>query len=230
MATCQGNIDGKYRQMWNSQGLISENSHSVVLIHGIWTRGLEMFLLKRRLEKRGFSCSIYSYPALMKSFNDNISGLKSWIERKGIGVVSLVGHSYGGLLACGLLRQKLVEGVETDFEVNKCVFLGAPLMGSSVVKRLYGNPLLKLLTGKSLIPLKQGCSLPIQQMESIMVAGTLNIGFGMFFIEKGDGMVALSDTEAPWIEHHYRLKTTHLGLVLSRKTADIVVNFLSQTP
>ncbi|NPA94849.1 MAG: alpha/beta hydrolase [Thermodesulfobacteria bacterium] len=192
-----------------------------------------MALLKKRVEAAGFDTYRYCYPALKRSFHENVSGLEALIRQllceKGYERLHLVCHSYGGLVACGLLEAFWQNRAKIRCQIDKCVFLGTPLNGATLVRRLEGTLVLELLTGHSLAPLRRGVPpKPSFTIDSIMVAGTLNIGFGMFFLEDGDGMVAVADTLAPWLSGHFKKKVTHLGLLLSSDVAGIVTHFLSQ--
>ncbi len=199
----------------------------VILLHGIWTRGWELYLLKRRLERAGLRASIFSYPSISKSFSENVQNLARFIEASGAKRVSLVGHSYGGLIVCGLVRAMAEGSIKTDVSIEKCIFIGSPLQGSSLARRLSNLLIVKMVTGKSLSCLKRGCTIPAGIVQTAMIAGVLNLGLGMFFIKgPGDGMVALADTQAPWINHHFVVCASHLGLLLSKKTSRICMDFL----
>ncbi len=207
--------------------MISTKGMSIIVLHGLWTRGLELFLLKRRLERAGLGAYIYSYPTVSRSFPENVKALARFIRKNTAGRVCLVGHSYGGLVACGLVSG-IYDGWIEDIVVKKCVFLGSPLLGSSVARRLEHLAPFRLVTGKALGVLKSGCSLERGgPVKSVMIAGTLNVGFGMFMINgPGDGVVALSETKAPWLDGHYTVHVTHLGLVLSKEASSLCIDFL----
>ncbi len=200
----------------------------VILIHGLWTKGLELFLLKRRLERAGLAAYIYAYPTVSRSFRENVQALARFIRTNTACHVCLVGHSYGGLVACGLVNG-IYDGWIEDIIVKKCVFLGSPLLGSSIARRLEHLAPFRVVTGKALGVLKSGCSLGSGgPVKSVMIAGNMNMGFGMFMIDgTGDGVVALSETRASWLDHHYTVRSTHLGLVFSEKAARLCCNFLS---
>jgi len=200
---------------------------NVVLIHGIWTRGWEVMLLKRRFAKEGFNTFAFSYPTLSKSVEENALALWKFIRKRvGEEGVCLVGHSYGGLIACVMMNNMASGTLSRSFKVDRCIFLGTPIQGSSVAKHLSTWLPFRLVTGKSLPALKNGCKLQATRVETLMVAGSVNIGLGMFFIDKGDGVVATEETMARWLTAHCSFKVTHLGLVLSKKVAETCIKFL----
>ncbi len=203
----------------------------MVLIHGIWTRGWEVVLLKRRLIKEGFNTFIFSYPTVSKRVEENAFALWEFIRKRvGEESVCLVGHSYGGLIACVMLNKMTSGSLAMSFKVARCIFLGTPIQGSSVAKRLSMWLPFRLITGKSLPALKNGCKLHASGVETLMVAGSVNIGLGMFFIREGDGVVTTEETMAKWLSAHCSFNVTHLGLVLSHKVAETCIKFLKGKP
>jgi hypothetical protein len=64
-----------------------------------------------------------------------------------------------------------------------------------------------------------------------MIAGDVNIGIGMFFLDgPADGMVAISDTKARWLEHHVTVRCSHVGLLFSKEVAALCLDFLTNQP
>ncbi len=62
-----------------------------------------------------------------------------------------------------------------------------------------------------------------------MIAGSINIGLGMFFLKDhlpADGLVALKDTRVPWIKEHVTIRTNHIGLLFSSEAARLTAQFL----
>ncbi len=199
----------------------------VILLHGIWTSGWILYLLRYRLKRAGLDPVIFSYPSISRPFHDNVRDLARFVRDTGVKKVSFIGHSYGGLLVCGLLRTMTEGSMDLDLSIERCIFMGTPLQGSSLARRLSGSFIVRMLTGKSLSALKTGCSIPAGSVYAVMVAGTMNLGLGMFFMNgPGDGMVALEDTKAPWLDRFFVVKTSHLGLLLSEKVSRICVKCL----
>ena len=207
--------------------LDEKEKETVILLHGLWMKGLEMALLKKRLQDAGFVACVYSYPTVSKTLTENVEALARFIKDNTCGTVSLVGHSYGGIVACGLVN-RILAGTNKGIRVKRCIFLGSPLLGSTIARRWERWAFFRFITGKSLEPLKAGCHLSGgNQVESLMVAGTMNLGFGMFMIKgPGDGVVALSETMAPWLHAHKTVHVTHMGLLFSRRVARLCIDFL----
>ncbi|MDP3715843.1 MAG: hypothetical protein Q8R21_05470, partial [Burkholderiales bacterium] len=47
----------------------------VIVIHGLWMRGLVMSLLARRIAQEGFAAQTWSYPTLRRSLAENAERL-----------------------------------------------------------------------------------------------------------------------------------------------------------
>ena len=193
------------------------------MVHGIWMRGYEMFLLKRRLESAGFPVIRFSYPSLSATTLENAERLQRFLEQRSPAWCLFVCHSYGGLVVCEYLN-RFSPGLPT-----RIVFLGSPVNGSSLARRVGHIRIVRLITGKSLPALKRGCSRGLYGHHCAMIAGSLNIGLGMFFLrEEADGLVAVSDTRASWLESHLVVRCSHVGLLFSKKTAGFCADYLRQ--
>ena len=63
---------------------------TVVCIHGIWGRGLEMTLIKRRLEKEyGLRVLLFSYPSVRGTLDKNAETLHRPCSNKSGGIIRL---------------------------------------------------------------------------------------------------------------------------------------------
>ncbi len=201
----------------------STRSLSVCLIHGLWMNGREMILLGKRLEAMGFNVVRFSYPSRSATILENAHRLAEFLETSHLQGCSFVCHSYGGLVLCRYLQE---SGKDWPARV---VFLGSPVCGSSLAKRLGGLRLVQILAGRSLPALRKGCGRGLYGHHCSMIAGSLNLGMGMFFLRgPADGMVAVSDTAAPWLEEHTVIRCSHLALLFSRRAALACARFLLQ--
>ncbi len=187
---------------------------AVCMVHGLWMKGHEMALFGNRLEKMGFQPARFSYPSRSESLAENAGRLARFLESAGLRHCSFVCHSYGGLVV-----YKYLEKFQVDKPV-RVVFLGSPVNGSSLARKLGGLKLVQFLAGRSLPALERGCDKAPSGHHCAMIAGSLNIGMGMFFLDgPADGMVAVSDTRAGWLEKHVVIRCSHLALLFSGKAA-----------
>jgi len=196
---------------------------SVCLVHGLWMKGYEMYVLEKRLQARGFRTARFSYASMACTIEENAHRLHRFLKENAMQECFFASHSYGGLVTCTYL------GIYGSRRPTRVVFLGSPISGATLVSKLEGLGILRLLTGKSLEPLKRGCFPAPDEHRCAMIAGNLNLGLGMFFLKgPADGLVTVSDTMAPWLEKHVLLKCSHLALLFSKKATTICADFLAE--
>ena len=70
---------------------------TVICVHGFWSHGTGMYLIKRRLEKEfGFRAHLFSYRSVHGTLDENAAALAQFIEEKGVDGAHQVGHSLCG--------------------------------------------------------------------------------------------------------------------------------------
>jgi pimeloyl-ACP methyl ester carboxylesterase len=196
----------------------------VILLHGVWMRGLTLVPLARRLRERGFITHRFDYASLFSGPASSVDRLAGKLFSLAPGPVHLVGHSLGGLIALETLAS--YHGLPR----GKVVCLGSPLAGSSAARGLARNYLGKLL-GRSATLLKSGLAeLPPGRVVGV-IAGSRSVGLGGVFGDfdgLNDGTVAVWETRLPGLADHRVLPASHTGLIFSRPAADLVAGFLRQ--
>lgn len=202
---------------------------AVVLVHGIWMTPLEMGCLARRLRHCGFSVYRFGYASVRQSPQQNARQLQGFLAGLKEDVVHLVGHSLGGIVLLHLFDQFPVQ------RPGKVVFLGTPLRGSALAKRIAASRLLRPLLGRAAergvlgdVPAWQG------ERETMMIAATRRMGLGTLLMpfalpSPSDGTVSVAETQATWLSHHRLLATTHLGLVFSKQAARMICRFCTDS-
>jgi len=193
----------------------------VILLHGLWMAGITMQPLARRLRAEGFAPEIPGYRTIRESPRAAMGTLLERI-REG-GPAHIVGHSMGGLVTLHALRG------EPDAPVGRVLCLGSPLCGSAAAAGLAGYRLAGLYFGRSRRILTEGCARLPDGFEVGMIAGSAPYGLGRFFGRfegEHDGTVAVAETRAPGLADHVVIRTSHMGLLLSREVAAQAVHFL----
>lgn len=195
----------------------------VIVLHGIWMRGIAMLPLSRRLRGAGFNVDTLDYPSVVGSWDDSASRLaEHWREKAG-GKVHIVGHSLGGMLALH------VAAKFADLPEGSIVCLGSPLNGSAAAARMGRLPGGHWLMGQSAEMLKSGLS-PWQGQHPVgVIAGSTPIGLGsMLGVLKPphDGTVSVEETRLEGIDEHRVVAHTHTGLAFSNDVAGLVIGFL----
>jgi len=197
---------------------------SVVLVHGLWMNGWEMFLLRRRLQARGYRLYRFYYRTVGCDLKVNAERLNHFLHQNVEGdTVHLVAHSLGGLV---------VRGLFYDFpqqRPGRVVTLGTPHQGSYVAQRASRSGLLRRRLGMSLPALLGEVPPWSGGRELGSLAGTLSLGVGWFFrgVQRpNDGTVAVAETKLDGMRDHLGLRASHFGLLFSRGAALQVDHFL----
>lgn len=197
---------------------------SIVLVHGLWMKGPEMLLLRRRLRKAGFRVYQFSYRSVARDLGENAQQLRRFLDKVEGETVHFVAHSLGGLVVRRLFH---------DFpqqRPGRIVTLGTPHQGSYVADRLSRNGLLRQWFGHSL-PALSGELYPWRgERELGSIAGCLSFGIALLMRDlpkPNDGTVALEETMLEGMCDHTAVKASHMGLLFSHQAAEQVVAFLS---
>lgn len=197
---------------------------SVILIHGLWMRGLVLTPLQRWLRADGFAVRRFSYPSWQGSLTDNVHLLSSFVSDSPGSVIHLVAHSLGGLVALKMLL------AEHDARIGRVVLLGTPYAGCHCGDSAAATPVLAALVGRTLeewswLP----CSALPPSVEVGVIAGTRGIGLGRLIPGlacPNDGMVAVSETHIAEARDSITLNVSHSGMLVSRACAGQIAKFL----
>jgi len=192
----------------------------VLLLHGIWSSRAWVGPLAWRLRLRGFEVAGFGYPSVLGGPEVAVPALVTRL--RGLGRVSLVGHSLGGLVALEALRQA------PELEVPRVVCLGSPLRGSETARALAGRGWAAAL-GRSGDLLLQGLPEWQGQAEVGLVAGSVAHGMGALMGAlhgESDGTVAVAETRLPGLADHCVVAASHRGLTLSPEVAEQTAAFL----
>lgn len=195
----------------------------VIVLHGIWMRGIAMLPLARRLRAAGFTVDTPDYPSVVGSWADSASRLADhWRSHAGR-KVHIVGHSLGGMLAVH------VAASHDDLPDGRIVCLGSPLNGSSAAGRLRGLPGGHWLMGQSAEILREGLAAWRGQRSVGVIAGSTPIGLGSVLgalKSPHDGTVSVDETRLEGIAEHRVVAYTHTGLAFSSDVAEMTARFL----
>lgn len=197
-----------------------ENKKAVILVHGIWLKGIEFMYLRFKLWRQGYRVYQFHYPSLFKTPEQNAEKLYQFSCKIDEPVINFVAHSLGGIVVTHMLNK---------YEINKpgkIVLIGTPINGSAVAIHLNKKPLLKYLLGKSNIKglLGDGPRWSSKQATCV-IAGTKKLGVGMLLArnkmqQQNDGTVNLSETEIVQAEQFYIVPHSHFLLLWSNDVAE----------
>jgi len=197
---------------------------SVILVHGLWMNGMEMSLLRHRLNRFGHQPWSFRYSSTRLVLTEIASRLNTFVEQVPAQTIHFVGHSLGGLVVL-----KLFE-IFPRQRPGRIIALSPPYQGSETARRLIRFPGGRNLIGRSITQLLKG-DVPVWSGERDLgvIGGTLNFGFGRLIGavgRSGDGTIRLEETRIPGASDFITLPVSHMGLVFSRKVAMEAYHFL----
>ncbi len=205
---------------------------TVVLLHGVWSHGAGLLLLKIHLEKEyGFDVRLFNYRSLSRSVDENAIALYQFIGDRNLEHSHLVGHSLGGVILLRMLASN--PGAVT----GRLVCVGSPLRGSRAAQVLAQMDWGDMVMGKSLASgvttntANEWAHDVVEQYEVGVIAGDAPYGVGQFlagFEGPNDGTVAVAETHLEGQSDHIVMPVSHNGLVRSRPVADQVAAFLKR--
>jgi len=206
--------------------------NTVVCIHGIWSHGVSMYLIKRRLEKEyGMEVLLFNYPSVRGTLDENAALLSRFIKEQGIDAAHIVGHSLGGVIALRMLAN------DADAVPGRLVCIGSPLTGSRAADFLstqdWAGPMLgqSLPAGVVHAAANEWATHVCEQREVGIIAGTTPIGVGRLvtsFDGDNDGTIAVSETRLAGAKDHLCMEVSHKSMLISSDVVDQTAAFLKR--
>jgi len=197
---------------------------AVILVHGIWLNGAEMWRMRQFLSAAGYICHTFKYSSLRASPAENAERLNQFVQGINAPVKHFVCHSLGGVVTLHLFDKYPIQ------KPGRIVFLGAPVNGSSVARRLYSTRFTRWLLGRSVDHGLLGDRPVWMKWRDLgVIAGTLPLGVGMVvggLEPPHDGTVSVEETYLGGATDFITLPVSHTGLLLSETVATQVVTFL----
>lgn len=199
-------------------------NETIVLVHGLYMNGMDMSLLRKRLDHAGFNTLRFSYHSLKNTPLENALTLQSFTEKIQNPALHFVCHSLGGLVIRHLFHSY------PEQRPGRVVTLGTPHTSSSAALRLYDSSPGRWVLGKSAKSGLLGDVPPWRNTHELgVIAGTLRLGLGMFvpgIPRPNDGTVAVSETMLDGMTDHITLPVSHFGMLLSSAVARQTIHFL----
>ena len=195
----------------------------VILLHGVWMRGLTLFSLARRLRAAGFSVDVFDYASVFGDAAATYERLRARMREANADRVHLLGHSLGGIVALEATRRV------ADLPRGHIVCLGPPLRGSSVARVLSSLPGGRWLLGSNRGALIKGVEGWDGSRPVGVVAGRMPFGIGVSIgalTAPHDGTVAVEETRLGGLADHCTVEATHTGMLFSSTVAELAIGFL----
>jgi len=209
----------------------------VVYVHGLWLKGGESFLLRRRLSRAlNAEGRVFPYASVGAGVTDNALALGKYPKTIETDTLHLVAHSMGGLVILklfelGLAPQGPLAGLAQGLPPGRIVLTGSPVRGSRSAERLARLPFGRALLGLSAadVLLRPGERRWQGGRDLGVVAGDLAVGLGRLLGRMGapnDGTVWVDETDLPGAADQLRVRVSHSGMVFSAEVARQVAAFL----
>ncbi len=195
----------------------------VVLVHGLFLTGWDMFLLRHRLSLAGYRVRQFSYQSTLTKPQESARKLESFIQDIDAEKVHFTAHSLGGLLMRYLFHDY------PEQRPGRIITLGTPHHGSAVARYIAETLPGRLILGKSHDPLVGNPPPWRSDHELGVIAGTHDIGIGKLFpglSGENDGTVSGEETRLANAKGHIVLPVSHTGMLFSREVASQTVHFL----
>ena len=199
-------------------------SESLLLVHGLWMRGITMRWLATRLRSRDFEPRTFEYFSLLQDTDVVVARLADALRQRPR--THVVAHSLGGLLA---LRAAEQVGAAN---IGRIVCLGSPLAGSRAAATIAARlPAGAQLVGHNRALLESGVDHVPRGIEVGAIAGCVPHGLGGFvahFDGEHDGTVAVAETRLPGLADHAVVRASHSGLLFSDAAVRQAAAFLRE--
>ena len=197
---------------------------AVVCVHGLWVNGLDMSLLRHRLQQH-YAVHQFSYSSVNLSPAENANRLNDFLRSIESETIHLVAHSLGGIVVRHLFD------AFPEQAPGRIVTLGSPHNGSYSAHQVNSFGFTSYLLGKSTNAGLLGGIPPWKQARQLgSLAGTLRFGMGVIIpgLETpNDGTVSVAETRLEGMTDHICLPLSHFGLLFSARALEQIVYFLS---
>lgn len=200
-----------------------------LFIHGMGRSPLSALPLLARLKTGGLTTSTFGYATVFHGFDVITQRLAGRIaEIAAQGEYTLIGHSLGGVLLRAALAS-LPEGTPQPVHV---FLLGSPVLPSRLAQKLGRNVLFRTVTqdcGQLLgSDDRMAAVATVARTTSIVGTKGLKGKLSPFGQDDNDGVVAVSETRAPWITDEVQVPIVHTLLPSSPSVADIILQKLEE--
>ena len=197
----------------------------VVVVHGLYMPGSELYLLRRRLIRAGFSATQFRYRTIVHDVDRSAASLAENVAGVSGDTVHLIGYSLGGIVILKMIERYGAE------RIGRIVSLGSPFCGSVSAINLRRLPGGKHLLGRAMAQANEEADERSWDgaRELGVIAGDRARGMGCVIgplPKPNDGTVTVAETQLPGAKDHIVLPVTHLSMLWSAEVAGQVIEFL----
>ncbi len=198
----------------------------VVLVHGIWMSGIEMSLLRYRLQRCGYKTYQFHYASLRQTPAENAVALNRFLKKIKSAQIHLLAHSLGGIVLMHLFHRFPQQ------KPGRVVMLSTPANGSELARRFEAKWWLRPLLGQSFDEgLRGDTPAWLATRELGLIVGEYPVGIlaqltGGPLKEPSDGTVTVHEAMIEQARDQLRLPVSHAGILFNQRTATAVCHFL----
>jgi pimeloyl-ACP methyl ester carboxylesterase len=197
----------------------------VVVVHGLYMPGSELFLLRRRLTRAGFAATQFRYRTIVQNVDRSAAALAEYVAAIPGDTVHLIGHSLGGIVILKMIEHFGVE------RIGRVVSLGSPFCGSVSADNMRRFPGGTRLLGRAMAQASEEAGERTWNgtRDLGVIAGDRAFGMGRLIgplPKPNDGTVTVAETRLPGATDHIVLPVTHLSMLWSGDVAEQVIAFL----
>lgn len=210
----------------------SDDSETVILLHGLGRTARSMAFMEERLIAAGYTVYNYDYESRKKDIGYLVEDLQQFIEdccnRKGTRL-HFVTHSLGGILVRAYLTQ------DRPGDLGRVVMLSPPNKGSEVVDFFKEYPLFEYFFGPAAAELGTGPNsfpnrLGPADFEVGIITGNRTIDPISSWIIDGDddGKVSIDQARLEGMADFMVVEVSHAYIMQDQEVIDEVIYFLKQ--
>jgi len=202
---------------------------AIVLVHGIWSNGIDLWRLRSQLKQAGYECHIFNYHVWQAPPAELARRLHERVAQIDADVIHFIGHSFGGIILMHLFDQFPFKK-SSNKQDGRIVLMGSPVNGSAVGKRLSRSAVTRWVLGHSVSDGITGNVPEWRGWQDLgIIAGTMPLGVGI--LAGGpemphDGTVSVEETRLRNATDFVALPVSHSGMLLSSEVANHVITFL----
>ncbi len=211
--------------MLDNMGDSEDVGDLVVLIHGLARTQASMRIMSMRLRRAGFRTAFARYNSRRMRVNEAVAAVAQQIEgMERDGVVHLVGHSLGGIVALRVRKER------PDLNIHRIIQLGSPNRGSGAARTLIDLRLAREFFGPVLKELTADPDMDDNPDPDVMaIAGAsmprwLSQQYGIHGYN--DGLVSVRSAWGWAAGKRLQVESIHGWLPLSAEVAHQVIDFL----
>jgi pimeloyl-ACP methyl ester carboxylesterase len=195
---------------------------AIVLVHGLWMTGREMRVLGGRLEESGFRVRYFRYRSWRGGLAAAAHALRDFVESTEAERLHLVGHSLGGIVIAKMLGEAPLS------RQGRVAMLGSPMAGSAAARIMSRRRVGRWLVGGVI---REGIVEHAPKWpggrDLLVVAGDIPLGSGLLLgiARPHDGVIRVEETRVEGART-VTVRASHVGLLLSRKVAALLSDYL----